>query len=61
MTITVLIISQLMSGNEVLQLMIRNKALENVCSRFRIPLQKADVNCFLVTEEWDDMVDYVNT
>ena len=32
--------------------------LENVCSRFRIPLQKANVNCLLVPEEWDDMVDY---
>ena len=34
--------------------------LENMCSRFRVPLQKANVNCSLVPEEWDDMVDYVN-
>ena len=33
-------------------------ALENVCSRLRISLQKANFNCLLVPEEWDSMLDY---
>ena len=33
-------------------------ALNYVCSRFCIPLQEANVNCILVPEEWDDILDY---
>ena len=33
-------------------------ALNYVCSRFRIPLQEANVHRILVPEEWDDMLDY---
>ena len=29
-----------------------------VCERFRVPLESANMDCSLVQEEWDDMVDY---
>ena len=33
------------------------EALEAVCERFRVPLESANMDCSLVQEEWDDMVD----
>ncbi len=29
-----------------------------MCERFRVPLEAANVDCSLVQDEWDDMVDY---
>ena len=34
------------------------EALDAICDRFQGPLENASVNCSLVQEEWDDMVDY---
>lgn len=34
------------------------EALDAICDRFQAPLENASVNCSLVQEEWDDMVDY---
>ena len=33
-------------------------ALEAICKRFAVPLEGSNVDCSLVQEEWDDMVDY---
>ena len=33
-------------------------ALDSVCQRFRIPLEKANIDIPLVTEEWDVMLEY---
>ena len=32
--------------------------LEAVFEQFRVPLESANMDCSLVQEEWDDMVDY---
>ena len=34
------------------------KALDMICERFAVPLEHANVDCSMVQEEWDDMVDY---
>ena len=34
------------------------EALDSIASRFRVPLEKSNVDCSLLQEEWDDMVDY---
>lgn len=34
------------------------EALDAICDMFQAPLENASVNCSLVQEEWDDMVDY---
>ena len=33
-------------------------ALNAICQQFQIPLEAASIDCSLVQEEWDDMVDY---
>ena len=33
-------------------------ALDGLSTRFRVPLEKANVDCSVLQEEWDDMVDY---
>ena len=33
-------------------------ALDSVCQRFSVPLEKANINLSLVQEEWDDMLEY---
>ena len=33
-------------------------ALESVCQRFLVPLENSTVDCTMVQEEWDDMVEY---
>uniref|UniRef100_A0A1X7TLB5 HAT C-terminal dimerisation domain-containing protein n=1 Tax=Amphimedon queenslandica TaxID=400682 RepID=A0A1X7TLB5_AMPQE len=35
-----------------------HEALNSICQRFQIPLEAATVDCSVVLEEWDDMVDY---
>ncbi len=35
-----------------------HEALESICARFLIPLENAQVDCSLVREEWDDLMDY---
>ena len=27
-------------------------------TRFRVPLEKAGVDCYLIQEEWEDIIDY---
>ena len=34
------------------------EALDSLSTRFKVPLEKAEVDCSLLQEEWDDMVDY---
>ena len=34
------------------------QAVESLSSKFRLPLEKAGVDCSLLQEEWDDIVDY---
>ena len=34
------------------------EALDALSARFRVPLEKAGVDCSLLREEWDDMIDY---
>ena len=33
-------------------------ALESLSTRFRVPLEKAGVDCSLIQEEWEDILDY---
>ena len=33
-------------------------ALESLSTRFRVPLEKAGVDCSLIQEEWEDIIDY---
>ena len=34
------------------------EALDSVCVRFLVPLENANVDCSLVMDEWDDLLDY---
>ncbi len=45
-----------MGGSGVHQLLLGMK-LWNQCERFRVPLEAANVDCSLVQDEWDDMVE----
>ena len=36
-------------------------ALESLSTRFRVPLEKAGVDCSLIKEEWEDIIDYAKT
>ena len=33
-------------------------ALNAICERFQVPLEAASVDCCMVQEEWDNMIDY---
>ena len=35
-----------------------HEALESLSTRFRVPLEKAGVDCSLIQEEWEDIIDY---
>ena len=37
---------------------MRYEALDSLSTRFKVPLEKAEVDYSLLQEEWDDMVDY---
>ena len=37
---------------------MRYEALDSLSTRFKVPLEKAEVDCSLLQEEWDDTVDY---
>ena len=32
--------------------------LQAICQRFQIPMENASVDCFVIQDEWDDIVDY---
>ena len=34
------------------------EAFDSLSTRFKVPLEKAEVDCSVLQEEWDDMVDY---
>lgn len=47
-----------MDGQKVEGGSFAHRALESLSTRFRVPLEKDGVDCSLIQEEWEDIVDY---
>ena len=48
----------LVDGQKVEGGSFAHRALESLSTRFRVPLEKDGVDCSLIQEEWEDIVDY---